>query len=189
VIARSPVTLGRGDAALSIPMPAVASFVVTFDESPGISSIQIQTVDADGTPSDVIANGSPADRANQVEFSDFAIVPGRYRLVARDVGDMWVDLPGPERLVFRPRLFNALQVRTNGYSAGHLQEAGLRNGDVVVAIDGSELESKLQADACLALARTHDTAKLTVLRGGRRLEIAVDPKRLDDGGALAPWVR
>lgn len=187
-VARKNVTLGAGEESASIAIPRMMSFVVALETRGGGESLQLQRIDADGVPSGVVRDLSAGDDERELHFDDIAIAPGRYRLVLRDVGDMWVDLPGPERIVFRPRPFNALQVRTEGQE-GYLGEAGLRNGDVVVAIDGTELENKLQTDACIAVARSHGTAKLSVVRGGRRFELTVDPKRLDDGGRLAPWVR
>jgi len=189
VIARVGVVLGVGDNALSIGVPGLIDLVVTFDAGVVTSSLQIQSVDADGVPVQVVRDVTPDDGAREASFANLAVAPGRYRLVARDVGDMWIDLPGPTRIAFKPRPFNALQVRIPAAAKGYLGEAGLRNGDVIVAIDGVELESKLQTDACLALAKSHDSAKLAVIRAGRRFEVAVDAKRLDDGGRLAPWAR
>lgn len=188
-IASVGVVLGVGDNALSIGVPELIDLVVTFDAGVVTSSLQIQSVDADGVPVEVVRDVSPGGDAREAAFPDLPVAPGRYRLVARDVGDMWIDLPGARRIAFKPRLFNALQVRIPAAAKGYLGEAGLRNGDVIVAIDGADLESKLQIDACIALAKSHDSAKLTVIRAGRRFEATVDAKRLDDGGRLAPWAR
>jgi hypothetical protein len=188
VVARIPAALAAGDTSMTIGVPAVIDLVVAFDATLDPKSIQLQRVTDDGTVSRV--SDEEADEGeHEVAFRDLVVLPGRYRLVSRAVGDMWIDLPGPSRVVFRPRPFNSLQVRMRDSHKGYLSEAGLQEGDVVVAIDGIECQSTTQIDKLLAAAREHDRATLTIVRGGRRIDVPVDAKRLDDGGRLAPWVR
>lgn len=58
------------------------------------------------------------------------------------------------------------------YAGSPAATAGLKTGDVVVAIDGREVEDVAALRYRLATVPVGDTAKLTVLRRGERIEIA-----------------
>jgi type II secretory pathway component PulC len=79
--------------------------------------------------------------------------------------------------------------RRTGYLAG----AGLRDGDMVIGLDGEEFASEARMEAAFALAREKPTVTLIVLRGAARLALNVDPSRMQDlvdaGGSLQPFPR
>jgi Do/DeqQ family serine protease len=67
------------------------------------------------------------------------------------------------------------------------EAAGLRPGDVVIAIDGHELKSREEFDERTASVAEGDTARLEVVRNGKHLPLdvragALDKERLDDIG-------
>ena len=168
-VARVPVTLQPGEAAVTVAVPPLADLVVTFrHDAPSLDRLR-----PDGSLRHVGADTSEGEL--QVTFHH--LEAGRYRLVDPD-GDMWVEVPATSRVAFAPRPFNAyhVQIRGNGY----LHELGLRTGDLVVAIDGVELTNRLTMDAAMATAKTRDTARFTVERAGRRFDVTADVERFED---------
>jgi hypothetical protein len=81
-----------------------------------------------------------------------------------------VSVPGTREVEYDPRPDNCLLVRITD-PAGVFARAGLEDGDVIVAIDGTELTDSRQMQALGTLAMKKREAEVTVLRGGRRVEV------------------
>jgi hypothetical protein len=86
---------------------------------------------------------------------------------------MYATLPGTSELTYDPRPDNCLIIRITDES-GVFARAGLREGDVVVAIDGTDLTDARQMQALGTLAMKKREATLTILRGGQRVEVKAD---------------
>jgi hypothetical protein len=183
-VSKVECALRSGENSFVLAMPEVFDLIVVLDRD--VTELQLQHYDSDGHIETVERRRLEVGE-REIRFLDVALAPGRYRLAAWRIGDMWIDVPGPRRIAFRPRLFNSLHVRPD--SDGYLSSIGLQYGDVVLAVDSTTLESLDQIDAVLEAARSRTVATLTVRRGSALHEIAVDPKRLNDGGRLVPWVR
>jgi hypothetical protein len=76
---------------------------------------------------------------------------------------------------------NALRVEVED-PAGDLASAGLRDGDLIVGVDGQEFEDTSRMRALMTLARKKPEAALAVIRGATRLEVAADVSRIWPGG-------
>lgn len=77
---------------------------------------------------------------------------------------------------------------------GYLGQLGFRTGDKVIGIDGTEFADMFQLRAAFAGAMGKEEAVLTVERGGGRLEITINPRRMMErsdemGGELEPASR
>jgi hypothetical protein len=106
-------------------------------------------------------------------------------------GQMRVNVPGQTTVRYEPQTVNAYFVRIRS-PEGYAAKAGLREGDLVVGIDGQEFTSEAQMGALLTLAREKEECALLVLRGRRTLTLRGDPKRLwgrDSGATLQPTSR
>jgi hypothetical protein len=178
--------LHAGDNSFTVALREFIDLVVTFDLP--LRDVALQRYDKDGRI-ETVDRDRPRDGEREVAFLDLTMVPGRYRIAASQVGDMWIDLPGPRRVAFKPRPFNAFHVRPDDDGKGYLSSVGLQYGDVVVAVDGATIEGQGQIDALYAAMNTGAPATLTIRRGAAQFDVAVETKRLQDGGRLAPWVR
>ena len=93
---------------------------------------------------------------------------------------MPIRIPAPGVIRFEPKEANAirlLQVERDGY----LARAGLRNGDLIVGIDGHRFELFAAAEKAFYAKRT-GPVRLSVRRGGRVREMTVDLRPVTDGG-------
>ena len=96
----------------------------------------------------------------------------------------------------RPRLHQTASHPQVTDPEGELAKAGLADGDLVVAVNGKEFEGAMQMQVMLAgtMAKDED-ARLTILRGGRTLEVSVNLKKVmlgggsKAGGSVRPAVR
>ena len=70
---------------------------------------------------------------------------------------------------------------------GSAASAGLRSGDVLLAIDGREIDTPSQFQSAIALRRPDDDVRLTVWRGGARQNLDARLIGRDDD-ALQQWV-
>ena len=70
------------------------------------------------------------------------------------------------------------------------QEAGVRAGDVITAVDGVSVEHAEELAADIAAAEDGESVTLTLLRGGRELTVNVAPVReTDEEPRLGMWLR
>ncbi|MHC4473238.1 MAG: PDZ domain-containing protein, partial [Planctomycetota bacterium] len=117
---------------------------------------------------------------------------GEYELTEsgrRDTRTMYFTVPNAKSLAFEPVTVNALRV-TVGDGSGPLAAAGLRDGDLIVGLDGEEFRNRTHMDALLKLARTRDSVELTVFRDRSTLTVTADLRRYwEGGGALRPTGR
>ena len=181
-VARVPVTLGAGETTISVPLPSLSNLTVTFEgEAP-----ELQRVSADGAGRSGRAVRG-AEKEGEITFHDIAA--GRYRLVDDRRGEMLVDVPTAGTVAFRPRPYDAFHIEIIG--KGYLAELGLRTGDLVISIDGAEFRDRATLDAAMAVSKTRETSKFTILRDGATFDVTADGKRFeeDKGSYYRPWTR
>lgn len=171
------ITLVPGKNAVSLPMPRLYSLAVADPEGKPGGSLALDIEARHGM--------SLRARLDDTGRAVFAPLPeGRYQLRRGDdaTGAMRVTLPGPAEIVFRPQPYNALRVTVT--DAGSVwAKAGFQDGDMVVAIDGDELESLDELRLAHAALPAKDRVTLAVLRGGSRIELRVNARELFGGSA------
>jgi S1-C subfamily serine protease len=122
------------------------------------------------------------------------VPPGDYRLSSwgRSTTQMDVVVSGSLVVRYDPVVMDALRVVVSD-PAGAIAASGLRDGDLVVGVDGTEFENTTQINALMSLAQTKPKATLTVLRGTTRFDLEVDVSKLwrnrEAGGGFQPAPR
>jgi type II secretory pathway component PulC len=71
-------------------------------------------------------------------------------------------------------------VRFNVDDHGAVHDAGLRDGDVGLALDGTAFENPRQMNALFSAAQLKAKSKLTVQRGTQRVDLELDLAKLAD---------
>lgn len=100
---------------------------------------------------------------------------------------MTVDVPGGE-VVWDPQEPDCLRASpVTAGSAAH--EAGLRDGDLVIAIDGKDVDAR-RGVSVLPIRLMNETLQLTVVRDGRTLNVTAGPFGERNGGVrFSPHTR
>jgi len=121
----------------------------------------------------------------------FEMLPAGTYVVSSGQGGataMEVTVPVPGVVTFKARPVNAVRVWIRD-SSGALARAGLRDGDVIVGLDGVDFDGQLSAMTAFMQARQNSEVTLSVQRGASVLQLGVDPRILmspDVGGILRP---
>lgn len=182
-IARVELNLVAGDNHFALPLPVLHTLTV---RAPGVGS----------SSATLFREGGSNQRA---QFEDGVAVfenlaAGRYTIRMWNgsaQGTMTVDVPAVTDVTFRPDPVDCVDVTVHD-DQGWLRRYGLQDGDRIIAIGGktfgSEAELKIAWGALLGVEK----ATLTVLRGAKKMEIAVDAKDVANsqpGGSLKSSAR
>jgi membrane-associated protease RseP (regulator of RpoE activity) len=176
-VARQPVTLAAGKNSASFPIPPLYAVTVIVAEPKPNMHLDLQPlVRQDG----YWGGGQQVNKEGRVVFS--TVAPGEYRL--RSFGgagmeEMRINVQGDLEVRFEPKAMNALEV-TIGEEDGVLAQAGFRNGDMIIGVDGKEIENLAQIQ--MAMFANAERVTLTVLRDGRKVELPVEPRKLMEAG-------
>ncbi len=185
VAATRRVTLGPGKSALSIPAPRLHSLVVVDPEAKPDQTLALR-FEGNRLRSEARAQVDEGGRAR------FEPLPeGSYQLAREGdaSGAMRITIPGPAEIVFKPSPYTALRARIAD-ADGPWGKAGLKDGDLIVAIDGKDLESADGLQRGYAVLVAVEEATVTVLRGGSRIDLTVNGRRLlteDIEGGYLEW--
>lgn len=175
------VDVSTGSQRFEIPMPARANLVV---RCPGVKkdvSAVLRAVIEDRTEDDDDEWGSTyaqadVDELGQVHFEN--ILTGTYRLTIGSriqevrVPSPVIDFEGilPDRFMFRLEKDDS-----------PLRRAGVRSGDVPVAVDGEELRKEaMEARLEVLSSQSEGSLRLTVERAGRRVDLTLDANDLGE---------
>jgi hypothetical protein len=168
-----PLTLGSGRDVVTLEVPPLHHLTILTDGLPGEAKVGLR---AQGGDANIwISPKTPED--GRVRFD--RLPAGRYMVWAQGEGErqeMVVALCGPTSVRFAPQAMNALLVDIHDLD-GHLSRAGLKDGDLIVKIDGEEIVNRDQGRGLLTVGRSKESVKLTVLRGRSSLEIPIDLRR------------
>jgi len=95
---------------------------------------------------------------------------------------MVITVPGTGVVRFAAQVFNARCVRIDD-AEGYLASVGLKEGDLVIGIDGVEFRDTTHMRARFMEGRAKESARLLVVRGAKRFEVVVDLTKTSGKGA------
>jgi len=192
-VSRTPITLRGGKNDLTLPIPTLYTLTV---EAPVGTHLQMQPAGHDSS-SGMRFGGSSSVQIGKSGRGEFANLPaGRFKLSGYSptgqMGDMEVTVPAAGAVVWKPAEYDALKVRITNKD-GALAKAGFEDGDLIIAIEGTEFTNMQQMQMAFMGVMAKEAADMTVLRGADRLNIVVDPKTLmggrSQGGNMQPAAR
>ncbi len=96
---------------------------------------------------------------------------------------MELTVPGASEVVFEPMAVTGLRVDREALPLG-LHDSDLANGDLVVAIAGTEFQNWQQVQVLSQSARMEPTVSLTVHRAGATIDLEIQTAhfRVDSAG-------
>ena len=136
-----------------------------------------------------------ADHAEQPQrsytISGDDLVPGVYTIQCwgSASGKMEVSVPAQGTVRFEATVYNAQKAHLKDVN-GSFAKAGVRDGDLLIGIDGQEFTNERTMQAMMTLAAERKSVSMMILRGGRRLTIPVDFSQVWNGQvAGVTWER
>ena len=184
-VATREVDLAPGDNQASIALPTLCEVVIAAPGSAGSIGLQ-------GGP----GNESYFETLDSEGSVRFVALPAGDYVAQLHAGDgmqmMKLRLPVNGVVRFEPMVVNAMRVVIHDRE-GKLGQLGFEDGDLLVAIDGSEFASSQELQVALMQVIPKKEARFTVERGRRRVELTIDPRGMLDarklGGTFEPASR
>ena len=170
VLASGRATAEAGEARIELSLPALHDLVVRAPMMAGKGHLQLSKPDEEGSGGFQFGIGEHAavDEDGLAVFED--LVAGDYVIGGYGLTEsVSVTVPCGEVLI-ESRAHDCVRVAI-GDTEGALYRAGLRAGDLIVAVDGTELEEVRNAWKVLM---GEGEARLTVLRAGGRLDVSIE---------------
>ncbi|MBI1849827.1 MAG: hypothetical protein HYR85_05735 [Planctomycetes bacterium] len=184
------VTLQGGTNAITLPLPSLYPLTVRVPDGKAGESLQLQS-SAKGSRRAWLHR--ELDENGKAQFEN--LPAGDYRIDRTGAGMpeiMRVRLPGPSEVSFEAEPQNALVVSITDRN-GTLATAGFQDGDVIVAIDGKEFSTLIEAFGAMTASMAKKEALFRVERGRSSVDIKLDPsvlmKQNELGGEIEPGTR
>ncbi len=189
LVSSTPVTLVSGTNEITLEIPALYTLIVRVPEGSKSRSFSLAN-EAEESWSGASAE---VNDAGQAVFRKVAA--GTYTLMDESdmmSGVMTVRIPDQLDVSFEPAPVNALRVTITDPDGG-LAEAGFRDGDIVIGLDGKEFTSMMELQMRLMASMTQESSSLLVSRNGATIEIDADLRGMSDpasmGGRMSPRSR
>jgi hypothetical protein len=168
------VLVTSGDSAVAFALPTLHQVAIVAPALPAGANVWLMSAPGDAKSGAVgaMAGGGQLDANHRVVISD--VTPGRYVVTIESASStLEINVPCGE-VLFDARPPDALRVTISDVD-GLLYRAGLRSGDLIVAVAGRDPGSAdLLREEIFAGTPGVELA-LTVLRDGERLQCAVVP--------------
>jgi hypothetical protein len=162
--------------------PATGVLEVILPEGTGELSLSCRQVRGSCTRS---GKGPPG---GTITFE--GLQPGQYTLTCQGptpaLGSMVVTVPATGPVPFAVPVVTALRIRIED-PPGAFARAGLRAGDLIVAIEGKTFRTAEEASAILTLAASRDAATITIRRGEEEFVVTLPGAELDGSEDLGEW--
>jgi hypothetical protein len=173
-VRRIPVDLTAGKNELSVSIPALYSLTVVVDKAGPGTSIQLSRAgDSRG-----FGEHKETDKEGKATFVNLAAGDYSIQVWGAGVeGTMTVSVPAQSVVNFVPKPINALKVTVRD-PGGYLAKIGFQSGDLVIGIDGMEFKNVQHLQALAFGSMSKEAVKMDVRRGGAKLSLTVDPKKL-----------
>jgi hypothetical protein len=169
-LVRRRVNLLAGENTLSLTVPALHSITVRVPDHVPVRYLHLWPRDTQptaGRRSDNIVLELREGRATVAQLA-----PGTYRLVG-DIGESSVSVPTSGEIVFDPPRYNAVLLY-NIRPGGQIEALGLRNNDLLIAIDGEEVMEALSTISLYNKVQDKTQTTWAILRNGAQLEVTFD---------------
>jgi len=162
--------LKAGENVETVTVPKLHSLTVIVDTGQDGTSFRLTSRSQSGS---WYSSNNKKATDGRVVFEN--LVAGDYTLQAwgKAQGQMKLSIPSQTTVRFEPMVFNAYKVRVRDAN-GTFVKAGLLEGDLLIGIDGEEFTNERTMGAMMTLAMERKNVSLLILRGGRRLTVAVD---------------
>jgi hypothetical protein len=179
------VHLKPGDNVATVDLPKLHTLTVIVDEGFEQSSFRLNSK----TPGLHYYSNTVKPTGGQVVFDN--LVPGEYTVQCWGPasGTMQVSVPAQGTVRFEATVYNAQKAHLKDVN-GTFAKAGVRDGDLLIGIDGQEFTNERTMQAMMTLAAERKSVSMMILRGGRRLTIPVDFSQVWNGQvAGVTWER
>ena len=167
---RRVITLAAGENEVAAAWPELYTIIVRVPPDPGARRLHLLSR-APRVASDVSAHRAPLLLRDGVATLEH-IAAGDYTLES-DVGRADIRVQGNQEFLFEPPRFDAFKL-SRLPEGGRLCEMGLRNGDLLVAIDGAEIGWGAAADAAYEASLVKTRTTWTLSREGAQIELVID---------------
>jgi hypothetical protein len=171
---RRRITLGAGMNVLSAAVPPFNSVTIFVPEHVQAHNLSIWPEgqrSIAGRRSDNIHLNLRDRRATITHLA-----PGMYRLQSPE-GEMEFRVPAGGEVVFEPRQYNAMLLN-NIQPGGRLEALGLRDGDLLIAIDGQEITGGAAGMTLFNGALIKSQTTWTLIRNGVQMQVTFDGTEL-----------
>jgi S1-C subfamily serine protease len=182
-----PLTLFSGRQEVTLNLPQIFHLDVLAEDEAGNKGFYLRRLDG---PSGHSYAGPVTDGRFRFE----GLVAGEY-VLSRHLGPrehMPLTITGDRTVRFRPIVLAALRIEIAD-AAGPLARSGLRHGDLVLKINGTEITTEQQGYRLLQAAVKKGRADLTIRRDGKVIGVEADLSSYRDpgnsGGEIRPWRR
>jgi hypothetical protein len=159
-----------GDNTQSIAIPVLCKLTIVIADPKLVNNLTLRRTDGKGES----RNAWGDNIKERTVFEGLAA--GEWVVGTRD-GEMPVTLSGDREVTLAIRKFDCL--RLGGIkSGGKIEALGLRDGDKLIRVDGTEIEGTESTQVVMMSSLAKESTTWTVLRGGRSVDVTFNGKDL-----------
>ncbi len=168
-IAEWEFELTGGEVTQTCPIPQTCTLTLLIDDPKAVRYIGLRRTD--GKPSTSIS--LQANRISERTVVEF-LTPGEWIVNTSD-GQMRVQVSGDREVRLDLLRFNCFRLTVT--ENGRIHELGLRNGDLLIAVDGQEFETTDDLHKQAQFSYTQESTTWTVLRNGAAVPVTFNGRQ------------